>query len=53
MPNFTKYENHDCFSDGLKFIAPNEVLTEEQRNDLWETMNQRLKYDSDGDMWGF
>lgn len=53
MPNFTKYANYTGLQlEKLVLIAPNEDNPKDKAK-LWEMMEQRLKFDSDADMWGF
>lgn len=53
MPNFTKYAEFPGLQlKKLVMIAPYDDKPTEKAK-LWEVMEQRLKFDSDADMWGF
>lgn len=53
LPNFTKYANEECFKDGLRLILPDTILDETMQKSLWDTMEERAKFNEDSDMWGF
>lgn len=42
LPNFTKYENKECFGSGLAFITPDNRLEKDTQKDLWDTMVMRM-----------
>ena len=53
FPNFTKYAEEKSYEDRLRLVLPYQGLTDVDEANLWDTMQQRLKYDADKHMWGF
>ena len=53
MPNFTKYESQAQYSKNLRLVLPKAAVLAAEENKLWDTMLQRIKYDTNEEMWGF
>ena len=53
FPNFTKYADERGYEDRLRLVLPYQGLTDVDEANLWDTMQQRLKYNADKHMWGF
>lgn len=53
MPNFSKYASEELYAKNLRFVLPNAGLLEDEDKHLWDDMEQRIKYDTNAEMWGF